>query len=124
MNGLRENTCPTLYWNWSHLLTSLLHCQWQWFTGQYQVSLQLVERALRVPPRREARPEERGKGESQRADDLRKLERQAVERISRGLAPPKQIYDAPYRDLIDWSRYPDWAWPSDPELFQGSVHEG
>jgi hypothetical protein len=55
---------------------------------------------------------------------VRRLEGLAAERLERGLAPPKEIYDAPYRDLIDWSRFPDWARPSDPELFQGCVHEG
>jgi hypothetical protein len=124
MNSLRVNTRPTLYWNWSHLLTSLLDYQWQWFASQYQINLQLVDRVLRMPPRRRGRSEEQGKGESQKVEELRQLERQAIERISRGLAPPKEIYAAPYRDRIDWGQFPQWAWPSDPELFQGSTHEG
>ena len=37
---------------------------------------------------------------------------------------PREVYQAPYRNLIDWSRFPDWARPSDPEMFEGSGHEG
>jgi len=57
-------------------------------------------------------------------DDCRKLERQAAERARRGLAPPKEIYETPYRQRIDWSAFPDWARPTDPEVFQGCSHEG
>jgi len=48
----------------------------------------------------------------------------AVERIGKGLAPPREIYQTPYRNQIDWSRFPDWARPTDPEMFEGSSHEG
>jgi hypothetical protein len=48
----------------------------------------------------------------------------ALERTSKGLSPPKQIYEVPYRNRIDWSRFPEWARPSDPEMFEGSCHEG
>ena len=32
------------------------------------------------------------------------------------------VYDAQNRGRIDWSRFPEWAWPTDPEVFTG--HEG
>jgi hypothetical protein len=48
----------------------------------------------------------------------------AVKRMNRGLAPPREIYQSPLRNQIDWSKFPDWARPSDPELFEGSAHEG
>ena len=57
-------------------------------------------------------------------EEFRKLERWAIERVGRGLAPPAKIYDAPYRERIDWTRFPDWARPSDPEMFNGNPHEG
>ena len=34
------------------------------------------------------------------------------------------IYQMPYRNRIDWSEFPDWARPSDPEMFEGTGHEG
>lgn len=52
------------------------------------------------------------------------LEKRAVERLRQGLAPPREIYQLPYRDRLDWSELPDWARPSDPELFEGCGHEG
>jgi hypothetical protein len=48
----------------------------------------------------------------------------AQERMRRGLAPPREIYRTPYRERIDWSLFPDWARPNDPELYEGCSHEG
>ena len=48
----------------------------------------------------------------------------ARERMSKGLAPPSEIYRAPYRDQIDWAQFPNWARPSDPDMFGDSPHEG
>jgi hypothetical protein len=48
----------------------------------------------------------------------------AVKRMNKGLAPPREIYQTPHRNQIDWSQFPEWARPSDPELFEGSAHEG
>ena len=72
----------------------------------------------------EASHAEWGEATSQSGDEFRKLERQAAERVRRGLAPPREIYETLYRNRIDWSRFPEWARPSDPELFQGCGHEG
>jgi hypothetical protein len=52
------------------------------------------------------------------------LEQAALERVRRGLPPPREVYAVPNRDRINWARFPDWARPSDPELFEGSAHEG
>jgi len=48
----------------------------------------------------------------------------ALERTKKGLAPPREVYLAPLRNQIDWAAFPDWARPSDPELFEGCSHEG
>jgi hypothetical protein len=48
----------------------------------------------------------------------------AQERMRRGFSPPAEIYLVQNRAKIDWSRYPDWARPVDPELFGDSCHEG
>jgi hypothetical protein len=48
----------------------------------------------------------------------------ALARTKKGLAPPRECYQVPYRDRIDWSKFPDWARPCDPELFEGCTHEG
>jgi hypothetical protein len=48
----------------------------------------------------------------------------AQQRMRQGLAPPPQIYRIEYRNRIDWSQFPDWARPIDPQLFDGCCHEG
>lgn len=63
-----------------------------------------------VEPRRESHPGS--------------LEIMAAERMKEGLAPPREIYDVHIRARIDWSCVPEWAKPIDPELFEGSAHEG
>ena len=52
------------------------------------------------------------------------LEERARERTRQGLAPPREIYDIRNRDRVDWSTLPEWARPSDPDLFEGCAHEG
>ena len=52
------------------------------------------------------------------------LEERARARTRRGLAPPRELYDVRNRDRVDWSTLPEWARPSDPELFEGCTHEG
>jgi hypothetical protein len=48
----------------------------------------------------------------------------ALERAKKGLPPPHEVYQSPYREQIDWSVFPAWARPSDPTLFEGCTHEG
>jgi hypothetical protein len=48
----------------------------------------------------------------------------AEQRMRQGLAPPPEIYRIEYRRLLDWPRFPDWARPIDPQIFDGCVHEG
>jgi hypothetical protein len=52
------------------------------------------------------------------------LERRALESVRQGMPPPREAYEAPYRDRIAWCRFPTWAWPNDPELFDAGTHEG
>jgi hypothetical protein len=52
------------------------------------------------------------------------LIRLAEQRMSHGLAPPPEIYRVENRRRIDWLRFPDWARPVDPQVFQGCCHEG
>jgi hypothetical protein len=68
-----------------------------------------------------ARPATAGPGTAAETERLVALAR---ERMRRGLPPPRDIYKAPYRDRIDWSQFPDWARPSDPDLYEGCAHEG
>ena len=48
----------------------------------------------------------------------------AEQRIRQGLAPPPEIYRIENRQRIDWLRFPGWARPVDPQIFEGCCHEG
>jgi hypothetical protein len=120
----QESECRTFYRGWWQLLAGLLGCQWKLVASQYQTGLKLTEAVLRIPVNKEASPEEKVEAMPQRSDELRKLECRAAERVKQGFAPPKEIYEIPYRDRIDWFRFPEWARPSDPEVFEGCGHEG
>jgi len=126
MTALPESGIQTVYKHWLSAATTLLACQWQLFEAQYQAGLKVIEATLgpsggRTDPAPVAvKPVVKPSSE----DEGRKLERQAAERISQGLAPPREVYRSPYRERINWEQFPQWARPSDPELFEGSGHEG
>jgi hypothetical protein len=48
----------------------------------------------------------------------------AAVRMRQGFAPPSEVYQIQYRSRIDWSEFPAWAQPLDPEAFDGCCHEG
>ena len=52
------------------------------------------------------------------------LIRLAEERVSQGLSPPPEIYRVENRRRVDWSKFPTWGQPGDPEVFDGCCHEG
>ena len=58
------------------------------------------------------------------ASAVEELVQVAGKRVAQGLAPPREIYKAQYRKQIDWSKFPEWAQPSDPEVYEGCAHEG
>lgn len=124
MNQRQETEDQILFRSWWQMLASLFGCQWKLFAGQYQVGLKLLDGVCRKPARTAVRVNEGNEAAAQTVDEFRGLERQASERVRQGLAPPKEIYEAPYRDRIDWSKFPEWARPTDPEVFQGCGHEG
>jgi hypothetical protein len=48
----------------------------------------------------------------------------AHRRVMSGLAPPREIYRIENRGRVDWSQFPSWAQPLDPQIFDGACHEG
>jgi hypothetical protein len=124
VNTLQEKENQTVYRCWSQTVAGVLACEWKLFETQYQVGLKIVEAALRIPGGWGASPGERGGAAPQTTDEFQRLESLAFERTRSGLAPPREIYEVPYRDRLDWSKFPEWARPIDPELFQDSGHEG
>jgi hypothetical protein len=131
-----ESGIQTVYKPWWDAASMLLSYQWKLFAFQYQVGLKFMEAALGgradrdpdAPTRGIPTPPQPGipipSDKPAIASEAKKLERLAVERVSQGLSPPREVYQVPFRSQIDWTRFPDWARPSDPELFEGAVHEG
>jgi len=126
MTAPPESNIQTFYKHWLNAATTLLVSQWKLFEAQYETGLKIVESALGAPTRyrgvKKTVPPPAPQGDPR--EEARRLEQLAAERVSQGLAPPKEIYKAPYRDQINWAKFPEWAKPTDPEMFEGSGHEG
>jgi len=107
---------------WSQTLTSLVWGQWRLLDAQYRVGINLLDALFGVPAGAEPRQEEGTTPEGPgRIEDL---ERRALERVRTGRPPPREVYEAQNRARIDWSQFPEWARPIDPEVFADSAHEG
>jgi hypothetical protein len=113
-----------LYSHWLQVVRSVALGQWRLLDTQYQASLDLLKtlaEAREVEPEAgRAPPTPAPKAEA----GLSNLESRALERVRKGFPPPPEVYLAQNRNRIDWSRFPEWAWPMDPELFTGTSHEG
>jgi hypothetical protein len=95
---------------WSQAVTRLVRNQWQVLDAQYAAGIELLGAVAGGP----AAP-----GPAQQT-----LEQHALERVRQGLPPPREAYEAQNRSRIDWARFPAWAWPTDPDAFEGTAHEG
>jgi hypothetical protein len=108
----------------SKAVTDMTGKQWELLAAQSQLSFALWKAMLIVSPHvplsGEQQVEAVGPGSARMAGSLESL---ATERLKSGFAPPREIYDVQNRRRIDWSSFPDWARPVDPELFEGG-HEG
>ena len=93
---------------WSRAITNMMWQQWKLLDAQYGAGINLLEAVSGQP----------------KLSELETLEQHALERTRKGLRPPREIYNVQNRNRIDWSRFPDWARPIDPEVFEGSSHEG
>jgi|SRR5208282_4634695 len=114
-----------LYHCWSWTVTNLVWNQWRLFDSQCQAGLKLLNGLRDVGAFREAAPQQENEAIGRKATpEETDLVRSARERIKKGLAPPKEIYQIQNRERIDWSEFPEWAKPIDPEVFEGSGHEG
>jgi hypothetical protein len=111
--------------NWARALTGMLEFQWWLFQVPFRAGLEMLERAATpTQPSDSAAPPAPNLVVESGKQDVKDLERYAVERARHGLAPPREIYESQYRDKIDWSQLPAWARALDPEVFEDSCHEG
>ena len=108
-----------IYSDWLQVVSTVARGQWRLLDSQYQASLDLLK-TLADSHEVKQNPQESPKTPGGLGD----LESRALERVRKGFPPPPEVYDAQNRSRIDWSRFPEWAWPTDPELFTGTSHEG
>jgi hypothetical protein len=104
----------------SRAVTDVMWNQWRWLVGQCQFGFTMWGAVMKSCAARESVP---GRKDEVAGGPVN-LEQQTLERLRRGAAPPREIYDVQNRGRIDWSTVPDWARPSDPDLFEGCSHEG
>lgn len=114
-----ETRTATARQHWSDVMTSLLGYPWKVWDMQCQIGMSIVDSMLRMTGGREMLSIE-----LKTMERLSSLEEQALERLRKGLSPPREIYELPYRGRVNWSEFPIWARPTDPEVFEGCSHEG
>jgi len=110
--------------SWSQAVARMLTWQFTLLETQYRVGFIVVRASLAILGGSHEAAAERLASAQQPKDEFQKLEALAFERVQQGLTPPKEIYGVPYRNRIDWAKFPSWARPIDPEIFAGAAHEG
>jgi hypothetical protein len=106
---------------WSRIYAELLRKPWGWLTAPYEFGVNAWTAFL--PQAKPASPASLSGTETCKPQ-AKALEKAARERLEKGYAPPRGIYDVQNRQRIDWSTVPEWARPVDPELFTDCAHEG
>jgi hypothetical protein len=109
---------------WADAVTRVVRSQWKLVETQFQFGIWVLDALREFPAGPEPQaPWRRTATMRDSTSRTETLQRQAAERLRQGLAPPREIYEVQNRCRIDWSKVPDWARPSEPELFEGA-HEG
>jgi hypothetical protein len=104
----------------SRVTTGLLRGQWAWVDAGFRTADRLLEVAAEPPAPVGVAVQRAAEGPG----GLDALVGYSLERVRKGLPPPRELYDVKYREQVDWLRFPAWARPSDPEAFVGCGHEG
>jgi hypothetical protein len=110
--------------SWSQTVTRIVAWQLNLLETHYRTGFDVVEASLGLFRDTKDPAVWRNDPEKRSRDDIQKLEALALEHVQKGIAPPKEIYRVPFRDRIDWAKFPAWARPIDPEMFEGAGHEG
>jgi len=106
---------PSIYDCWSRAVRGAVRNQWEVLDAHFAAGIEILDAVSGSPVA--TRPNVTG-------PRLQTLEQEALERTQKGLSPPREVYDVQNRSRIDWSRFPEWARPIDPDAFEGTAHEG
>jgi len=110
---------------WFEAMMGVLRDQWKFLNAHYHISMDLLDALARNPGGAASGPAAEAGGRVPGPPaPAPSLEVMAAERMRCGLAPPREIHDVQNRARIDWSKFPDWARPTDPEVFGECSHEG
>jgi hypothetical protein len=110
MIDLMFTQSPSVFDYWSRAVTGLVRNQWEVLDAQYAAGIEMLDAVSGSPAATGLK--------------LQTLEQNALKRTQKGLAPPREVYDVQNRSRIDWSQFPEWARPTDPEAYEGTAHEG
>src|SRR5215831_17548448 len=83
----------------SRVLTGMVSKQYEWLRAPQQLGMKMWCAMMPKTIRREATT-------AQPSESKGTLEATALERLQKGLAPPREIYDVQNRGRIDWTRVP------------------
>jgi len=111
---------PSVYDCWSRAVKGLVQNQWEVLDAHLAAGIELLDAVSRSP----VSTGPNATGPNATGSRLQSLEQVALERTQKGLSPPREVYDVQNRSRIDWSRFPEWARPIDPDVFEGTAHEG
>jgi hypothetical protein len=109
-----------LHDSWARTVTSMVWGQWVVLDTGLQAAHTVLQ-AAGAPTAWPFGP--RSEPPARHGNDHEDLVRTAIDRMRQGLAPPREVHAFPHRERIDWSLFPEWARPTDPDLFEGA-HEG
>jgi hypothetical protein len=117
--------CRDAYRWWSQAVTSLALSPWRLVDAQCEAGIRILDALLGVRLGPQPAPAGNYPAPAPLVPvELEKLEDAARQRVRSGKAPPKEVYEVQNRGRIDWAQFPEWARPSDPELYEGCAHEG
>ena len=109
---------------WGQTLSALFRCYGVVLDAQLAIAQQTLQATADAVGAGTAVAASGEETHSKAGDSVAAIAEAVERRVGAGLSPPPEAHLVPYRNKIDWSRYPDWARPADPDMFDGSGHEG
>lgn len=109
---------------WGHTLATMVREYGVLVDAQFELARKAFHAttATLTPVSKAARAPDKGKTP---AGDSGALMVDVIDRrVRAGFSPPAEAHLVQNRHKVDWSKYPTWARPADPDMFEGCGHEG
>ena len=124
MSNLCISSSPELYQWWSGTLANVVRSQWELVDAYYQVGIRVLKAVRGASPVQE--PECKAMKEAvmpRTTEGRRSWSTSAWSACGRVWPRRGRFMTSSIGVELDWSLLPDWARPTDPELYEGA-HEG